>query len=70
MSPEATHRTEHTVELSAPAVDKIADVVATKESPTPADVRDAAFDHLVRHTEFRAPSGVLLVDAVAARVDE
>jgi hypothetical protein len=69
MSPETTHRTEHTVELSAPTVDEIADVVAAKESPTPADVRDVAFDHLVRHTEFRAPSGELLADAVAARVE-
>lgn len=64
-----TYRTEHSVELPAAVVDEIAEALVDREAPTEDDARDLAFDRLDRATEFRAPSGVTLADAVAARLE-
>jgi hypothetical protein len=67
MSRNATYRTEDRIELPEDVVDEVA---ARAESPTPADVRDVAFEVVDRKTTFFVEDGQPLSDAVAARVDE
>ena len=67
MADRATYRTEDRIVLPTDVVEAIAEDVAMSEEPTPADVRDRAFDRLDRRTVFVTEEDAVLAEAVLER---
>lgn len=62
---ETRHKTEYRIELPDPVVEAIRADIEHREKLTECDVRDSAFDHVDRRTEFVTEDGTPLIDAIS-----